>query len=511
MARKLWVIWAFLAIAVLLTPSMAVAAFPLDPSQLPDDASASPSRGGPRAPASSGRGNAAPRTRSAPPRSDAQRVSYHQRPGYSQNQRSSYNHAEAIDTPSRAVPAPTPDPHMQGDYAGSGSGQFDGDFGDYGYSDFDDGSCGDGCDGPFGMLGCGRGPIYVRGEYLLWSVKGDHTPALVTTSPDTATRVQAGILGQAGTSILSGDQNFNSNGRSGGRVVGGWWLGCTTRIEFEGFGLGKSTNTFNEMSNGSPILARPFNNVRTGAADALVIAYPNQLQGQVSVTSTSQFGGAGFHVIHNLCGQDYCDRSYRVDFLIGYRYLHLNDSLTINDSILSTSQTGAPPVGTTINNSDSFSTINNFNGLDLGLTSESRLNRWCFTAIGRLGIGGTSEKVTINGSTTTTTPAGSTSTSAGGLLTMPSNIGSFSNTGFAVVPAMELKLGYDISERCRFTVGYDAMYWSRVARPGGQIDPYINTSQASGGTLVGIAAPQFTFRETDVWVQGLSVGGELRF
>ena len=88
---------------------------------------------------------------------------------------------EAIDNPSHSVPAPTPDLHMQGN--APSSMQYDGDFSDGGYADFGDGSCGDTC-GDFGCGGNGRGPIYIRGEYLYWSIKGDHTPAMVTTSPD---------------------------------------------------------------------------------------------------------------------------------------------------------------------------------------------------------------------------------------------------------------------------------------------------------------------------------------
>ena len=94
---------------------------------------------------------------------------------------------------------------------------------------------------------------------------------------------------------------------------------------------------------------------------------------------------------------------------------------------------------------------------------------------------------------------------------MPTNIGSYNHNGFTVVPELQLKLGYDFTPTVRLTFGYDVIYWSRVARPGEQVDLAVNTSQASGQPLVGAPVPRFVFHETDLWVQGISVGGEWRF
>ena len=110
-----------------------------------------------------------------------------------------------------------------------------------------------------------------------------------------------------------------------------------------------------------------------------------------------------------------------------------------------------------------------------------------------------------------TTASGATATSPGGLLAMPTNIGTFSHSAFTVVPQLELKLAYIFSPNLRFTVGYDVIYWSRVVRPGQQVDLFVNPSQASGHPLVGTIGPLFGFRETDLWIQGISTGFELRF
>ena len=399
---------------------------------------------------------------------------------------------------------PTPDPAFDGG-------------GPYSSSNFapnhDDGYFDDGqgsCNSCGACNNCCRGPIYARGEYLLWWLTGDSTPALVTTSPAGTPRAQAGVLGQPNTSVLFGGK-LNSDARSGARVVLGMWLDPNARLEGEWFGLGQNTANFTQTSSGTPILARPFFNLTTGAQDSNVIAFPSQLQGAINVSETSSFMGAGIHATQNMLCGDYCgDRHYRVDFLYGFRYLRLHENLTINDSITANAA-ATVPANTGFTTTDAFGTSNNFYGLNLGMTAESRIERWCFTSIGRLGLGGTSQNVNISGNSTATTANGQTTSFNGGLLALPTNIGSYNHSGFTVVPQLELKLAYDLTQNFRFTFGYDVIYWSRVVRPGGQIDTFVNTSQASGQPLVGTPGPRFTLHETDLWIQGISAGGELRF
>ena len=350
-----------------------------------------------------------------------------------------------------------------------------------------------------------------RGEYLLWWIKGDQLPPMVTTSPSTVDRANAGVLGQSTTSVLFGGTTVNSS-HSGARVVAGWWISPDARIEGEWFGLGQISSGFSESSNGIPVLARPFFNLSSGAQDANVIAFPNQLQGNVNISETSSFFGAGVHATQNMkCINFGCDRTFRVDFLYGYRFLQLSESLQASDSLTSIDPNGPVPVGTSFASHDSFTTLNNFNGFDLGAVTDTRWGRWCLTALGRMAIGGTSERITINGSSTSTVPGGTPTNTPGGLLAMPTNIGTFHHNGFTVVPELQLKLAYDFTQNIRFTIGYDVMYWSRVARPGSQIDTFVNPTQSSGGTLAGTPGPLFLLRETDLWVQGVSFGGEVRF
>ena len=123
--------------------------------------------------------------------------------------------------------------------------------------------------------------------------------------------------------------------------------------------------------------------------------------------------------------------------------------------------------------------------------------------------------VNINGSTSLAFPMTMPSVQMGGLLAQPTNIGHYSRNRFAVAPEAGVKLGYQVTDWMKLTVGYSFVYLSDVARPGHQIDRTVNTSQLAsqlgGGMLVGPARPAFVFKGTDFWGQGLNLGMELRY
>jgi hypothetical protein len=121
--------------------------------------------------------------------------------------------------------------------------------------------------------------------------------------------------------------------------------------------------------------------------------------------------------------------------------------------------------------------------------------------------------VTINGQTTNVVPGagGGTSTSAGGLLTQPSNIGVHEHDRFAVMPELGLLLSYDLTPCVQASFGYNFIYWSYVGRPGDQVDLDVNLTQQPPGPFTGAARPAFDFRSTDFWAQGLSFGLKYTF
>ncbi|MES1213038.1 MAG: BBP7 family outer membrane beta-barrel protein [Singulisphaera sp.] len=361
------------------------------------------------------------------------------------------------------------------------------------------------CDGmPCDTCGPCRGPVYVRGEYLLWWLTGDSLPPLVTTSPTSTPQSTAGVLNQSTTSYLFGGSPVNNTGRSGARITAGWWTSPNTRLEADVFGLGGMTSGFNQFSSGDPIIARPFFNLSTGAPAAQLLAYPNTFAGGIDIHETSNFVGAGIHHVKSIY-YDVARSGFRrrFDLLYGFRYLGLYENLTADAT--------ASTLGATLQTFDGFKTSNSFFGGNIGAGMESSRGRWTLMTIGRLGFGGTAERVAISGNSIATAPGGGSVASAGGLLAQPTNIGNYRHDVFSLLPQLEMKLSFMFSPNIRLMVGYDIMYWTRVVRPGQQIDEYINPTQAQGGTLIGTPGPVFRFQETQLLVQGLSTGVEIRF
>ncbi len=413
---------------------------------------------------------------------------------------------------------------------------------DDGHGDLDVFGDGDDCGGcnlpscPTCCQACGMpGTSWVRAEYLYWFTQGMHIPALVTSGP---TAAQPGYLGEPGTQILFGDTGVNGYGRSGGRITVGTWLNpChTVGIEGDYFALSTASTNFTASSNGNPILSRPFFEVAPIEAQQFVgeqtapsgqtveqVALPGSVAGSVSVATSTRFQGAGLRMLFNLCCCDSCYTNcqfpglsgpggYRVDFLLGYRYLQLADTVGINENLTSLN----PDQPGTFFVNDSFATRNVFNGLELGTSVQSYRGRWSVQWISKLALGFNSETVNINGSTTTDSN-GAISVGTGGLLALSSNIGTYRRNEFAVVPELGVNLGYSITPRLRALVGYNFIYWSQVVRAGEQINLNVNSTLLPGyptnytGPLGDQRQPSFAFHDTTFWAQGLSAGIEFRW
>jgi hypothetical protein len=354
---------------------------------------------------------------------------------------------------------------------------------------------------------CGpRGRFWVSLEYLFWGVRGSPTPPLiVANAPGTPPE----SVGQGGV-VLFGGERINDDVRPGFRIGGGMWFDCCQQcgIEVDYFRLAGGGDGAAFASTGTPILSRPFFNAQLGVPDAELIAFPGLLAGAVGVSSSLNLEGAQANLIHNLC----CSCCSRVDLLVGYRFLELDEDLTIIENLVATAPGGPAPVGTRLLVVDHFRTENRFNGGQIGLAGELRRGDFFLDWRGTLALGVTESETDINGATTITLPGGVPRTFSGGLLALPSNSGHFTHDRFSVVPAFGLRLGYQLTEHLRGFVGYDFLYWTKVARPGEQIDLAVNPTLLPPPTpLVGPVRPRFPDRDSDVWVQGGSVGLEVRW
>ncbi|OWK47140.1 BBP7 family outer membrane beta-barrel protein [Fimbriiglobus ruber] len=357
---------------------------------------------------------------------------------------------------------------------------------------------------------CGPpGRVWVSGEWIYAKTSGQNIPALVTSAAPGTPRSGAGALGNPGTTVLFGGQTVNNDWRNGFRINAGMWLDQCQRFGISGdfFYLQPSSQSLIASSDGSQILTRPFTNALTGQQDAQLVSFPGVLSGSVAAQAQSSFLGGGINLLCNLC----CDPCGRLDFFAGYRYLNLRDDVTIYENL--TAQAGSNvPAGTQFMITDHFKTTNQFNGPNVGLAYEKRWSHWYIGVRGSVAIGDTHTTTQINGSTTITPPGGVAQTYPGGLLTQPSNIGSYSSDRFSVVPEVGIRLGCQVTDHMRMFVGYNYLYWSGVARAGDQIDTRVNTNQiAPAQALNGAALPAYTPKTTGFGMNSISLGVEFRF
>lgn len=388
----------------------------------------------------------------------------------------------------------------------------------------------------------GRNRFYAQGEYLLWALDGADIPPLVVQGEDD------GDGNFTNAQVIYGNNDILTQGRSGARVRLGVWLGGGPwALEGEYLGLGRISSQFNAGGDGvtPPFIGRPFIDATTGLNAVEDVSFPG-IQGNVTVDSNSEFQSGGIWLRHSVCaiaacqqscsddvtcdscvdcgsgvgsGTGLCRRwfsrlgglfsngSRRMDFVFGLRLARLQENLGISENLQTTEV-----LPTTFQVNDQFSTTNEFTGAEIGYLWQWQKQRWSLDLQTKLALGNTQQQVDIHGSTVQDQGNGPQN-AAGGLLALPSNIGSYERNEFSVIPQIGATLGFAVTRRLRLTAGYTFLYWSRVVRPGDQIDLEVNPGQLPFADVPSTipARPQFVFLDTDIWAQGLNIGADYRW
>lgn len=355
-------------------------------------------------------------------------------------------------------------------------------------------------------------------EYLSWWQDGMYVPPLVTSNTTTdVPQAEAGVLTSPTVRTLFGGRRMVDDQFNGARLRFGLWLDrCHTwGIGAEYFELGGQSDTFSATSTGDPILARPFFNTQLGREDSELVAFPGVISGTVRAQVHSDLVGAGVHFRHLRCCDQGCNKWWwscnptpyctRSEALFGWRYLQLDDQIRIDEVL--TSQEG------TFDIEDSFDTRNQFNGFDIGWFYRHTRGCWTFDSTIRLAVGNTRQTVTIAGQTTSQQPGQAPQTGPGGLLAQTTNIGTYRDDQFTVVPEWNANIGYQLTDNWRVFVGYTFIYWSNVVRAGNIIDTDVNPEFLPPPVqpITGAPRPRFAFDHTDYWVQGINTGLEFRW
>jgi hypothetical protein len=207
----------------------------------------------------------------------------------------------------------------------------------------------------------------------------------------------------------------------------------------------------------------------------------------------------------------FCNCGNFVDVLLGFRYMHLDESLTVTES------SPNPAGGANFVLSDSFRTVNNFYGVQVGTIVHKQWGQWSADLLLKVAVGETASTVQATGSNN----FGGGVPSNLGLFVNTSNAGSYNSSNFSVVPEFGLTLGYNINPYTRLHIGYTSIYWSNVLRPGDQIDPIIDQTKVPFPP--GVVPPAFLplagagphpvlpFKRSDYWAHGLMVGIDFKW
>jgi len=234
------------------------------------------------------------------------------------------------------------------------------------------------------------------------------------------------------------------------------------------------------------------------------------------------------------------------DLMVGYRHLEVREDILIHTTSVLNAITVTPiftpggpfgfPVQTgtqitpavvgiggvglispvIVNISDRVVATNRFNGGNIALRGEVRYGMFTVSGVGKLGVGNMHQILRVRGVTSYESPiTQQAGFSVGGLYANATNIGTHDNDEFAVIPELNMTLGVNLTKSVSMFLGYNAIYVSRVARPGSQLNQVIDAStvpfSATFGNTGGVRATQQLFVQDDFWLHGLSAGFTFRY
>ncbi|MFO0923653.1 MAG: BBP7 family outer membrane beta-barrel protein [Pirellulales bacterium] len=411
-----------------------------------------------------------------------------------------------------------------------------------------DGSCGGSCSScEGGMSACDLGCCdtclqpnrlciclpahgWAHMEYLMGWTSPMYVPPMVVTGTNT----NSIFVGDSNTRVLLGEgyttgrDTMLSDQRAGGRLRFGWSLGNFPGwgLDAEYLSLGNATETFRQVGTSTSPIAVPFIEMNPNLLQLLYTNSPNgtnessKITDIINVRAQSRMDGGAFHFRKIFCCNTGCGPTLfcrgtvptqsKWEGFVGYRFLQLKESIE-------TTYSGTQPVTSAA--SDYFGTMNQFNGADFGVQWQGRRGFWSSDLMMRMAIGNNHQQVDIRGSSRLSSGTQTIfQSSTTGLLAAESNVGLRERDTFAVIPELGATLGYQLTQRIKLTAGYTFIYWSRVVRPGEQIDREINslnngflTNGNPQNPRINPIKPQFEYKESDYWVQGLSLGGEYRW
>jgi hypothetical protein len=348
--------------------------------------------------------------------------------------------------------------------------------------------------------------LYGGIEYLLFGFRPGASPALIQILPNSAFPPGGGAPDATQAVTVFGDA-INYKAVNGVRAELGYWVTDSFGLELSYAGFEQKTASYRIDSPGDPSIGR-FLHDSTGPADRntyLIFARPGGESGFIDASSPIEFWTFDVNVRTN----GYSIFSERTNYLYGFRYADLRDSVVVND--FASLNNGS---GITIEGQDSFAARNKFYGGQVGINSWFDCGcGFSFDITGKLALGGTQQQADISGYTIVRTNGVVTQNTPGHVLTQTSNIGSYDRNRFAAMPELIMRLGYSTG-RMNFTLGYNFIAISSIVRAGNTIDENVNPNLSPiipAANPSNEQRPAFNFNATDFWAQGLSLGVSLKY
>jgi hypothetical protein len=357
-------------------------------------------------------------------------------------------------------------------------------------------SCDDGARNP-DWVDCHQGPaerVWFDGGFsYMWLKNGPQSFPLVTS----------------GGAIAIGGSNLDFGTFNAGALDAGMWINDrhTLGLYAGGF-ITEQRSTISALASsagGSPQIARPFIDALTFVPSALLVSSPPAISGSVVVAADARLYGADGGTLWNL----FQTESVTINLLYGFRYLNLEENLSITQQSQQLTIAPTPPLGI----ADRFQTRNEFYGGQIGACGEYRFGSLAAGVASKVSLGTNHEVVGIIGQTS---GIGGLNGIPGGLLAVPGgNAGRFINNRFVVVPEVGVTLGWQATQWLRCTIGYDFLYINDVVRPGSQIDPLVNTKlvpiSPNFGSTSGPNFPMPTGKSDTFYAHGLQFAAELTY
>lgn len=387
--------------------------------------------------------------------------------------------------------------------------------------------------------------VWLDVDYLSWGIKDSPTIVPLVVQSTSAVIEFSPVLAinltpLPGNTVLIGGEKIKSHNRSGTQCSAGCWFDdCLIwGSEVSYFFLQKKSKEHQVSSSGlpgTPLLVMPFFDTSTNLESSTPLAATRPISsgqqvpfgGTMSLKVSNQMQGAELNGLWNMDNFMFCNSwicpSYNsctcseVCLIGGFRYWNFYENMTFSANIPNT----LPPIDTFIT-SDKFDVKNNFYAAQIGLKCKYFFDKFYVKATGKIALGAMCEELKIKGqllSNDFNTPpfTGTPKIFPAGYLGFPTNNGKHTKTKFAVMPEVDVKLGYQIWDCLNLELGYTFFYTNQMMRATNQIDRNINSTQAPAitgnpsTTVVGTKSPKALMKSTSFWAQGLTAGFEFNY